>query len=345
MRFAHSQEHLELRDGAREYLRERCTAERLRAWFEGGADETFAWPELIEMGLPGFLAPESLGGLGMDAAGFALLMEEAGYVALPEPLADVAGVSAPLLAAIPGQEDTLAELCSGATRVLVAHPLNPHLNGLQASDQLLLLGDDIILVDAQRIELESAESIDPLRRLRRLVGAPGEGGRLASGETARALTRDASLRGAVFGAAELLGLGSAMLDRSRDYACERKQFGRAIGSYQSIKHHLANAFVRLEFARPVVYRAAASLGSEQAGITVAQARVAAIEAVTEVAEIAIQVHGAMGYTFEVDLHLWMKRAWAMSGCWGDRNHHLAILETALLNGSLKAGPSQTFGRS
>jgi alkylation response protein AidB-like acyl-CoA dehydrogenase len=345
MRFAHSQEHLDLRDGAREYLRERCTADQLRAWANGEKAEALEWSELVEMGLPGFLAPESQGGLGMDASGFALLAEEAGYVALPEPLVDVAGVSAPLLAAIPGQEASVAALCDGALRVQVAHPLNLGLNRVQASDKLLLLGEDIILVDAQRIELESAESIDPLRHLSRLAGAPGEGECLASGETARALTRDAALRGAVFGAAELLGLGLAMLDRSRDYACERKQFGRAIGSYQSIKHHLANAFVRLEFARPVVYRAAAGLDSEQAGITVAQARVAAIEAVTEVAEIAIQVHGAMGYTFEVDLHLWMKRAWALSGCWGDRNHHLAILEAALLDGRLKAGPSQTFGCS
>jgi alkylation response protein AidB-like acyl-CoA dehydrogenase len=105
----------------------------------------------------------------------------------------------------------------------------------------------------------------------------------------------------------------------------RKQFGSAIGSFQAVKHHLADALVKLEFARPVVYRAAYSMShrSESAALHVSMAKVYASEAALLAARTALQCHGAIGYSYEHDLHLWMKRAWALAATWGDASWHRA----------------------
>jgi alkylation response protein AidB-like acyl-CoA dehydrogenase len=341
VQFSPTQDQLELREAARNYLRASCTAKYLTRRVAGGPEVADGWSGLVEMGLPGYLVSTTAGGLGMDAPGFALVAEESGYVALPEPLIEVAGVAAPLLDQLAGQQALAAEVCTGRVRVIPAHPLNPFFNQADPTDPVLLLGDEIRLVEPLS-GLAGLDSIDPLRNLRRFDAIQGGGAVLARGDEAVALTQSAIQRGAVFTAAELLGLSAAMIDKATAYAGERKQFGKVIGSYQAIKHHLANAFVRLEFARPVVYRAAACLGQDAADLWVAQAKIAAIDTAIEAAEIAIQVHGAMGYTFEVELHLWMKRAWALAGLWGDRNHHLARVENALLSKNLATGPAATF---
>ena len=167
---------------------------------------------------------------------------------------------------------------------------------------------------------------------------------LASGEQADRLAERAARRGAVFSAAELLGLAAAMIDMSKYYAAERKQFGVAIGTFQAVKHHLSTAFTKLEFARPVVYRAATSLAEKGArsSMHVAHAKIAAGDAAINAAEAAIQVHGGIGYTFEADLHLWMKRVWALTGLWGDRNYHMRVVDEAVLDGQLPIGPAATF---
>jgi alkylation response protein AidB-like acyl-CoA dehydrogenase len=341
LEFNFSQDELDLRDGAREYLRGACTPGKLRKLVEQESADLGAWSELVEMGLVAFLVPESCGGLGMSVTGFALVAEEAGYVAMPEPLVDVAGVAAPLLA---GRDDELAgRIAAGETRVVTAHPLNPHVNQLQSGDRILAFADDSTgLIDAADASAEPVDGIDPLRRLSK-VDVSGAAA-LAAGADAASLAGRASLRGAVFTAAELLGLTAAMIDMSTAYARERKQFGAAIGTFQAVKHHLSTAFTKLEFARPVVYRAAASLesGHDLAALHVAHAKIAAGEAAINAAEAAIQVHGGIGYTFEADLHLWMKRAWALAGLWGDRNHHVGIVDAAVFDGGLSIGPANTF---
>jgi alkylation response protein AidB-like acyl-CoA dehydrogenase len=116
------------------------------------------------------------------------------------------------------------------------------------------------------------------------------------------------------------------------YALDRKQFGAPIGSFQAVKHHLANALIRLEFARPAVYRSAWSLdeGDPGAGVHASMAKALASDAATLASRIALQVHGAIGYTWEHDLHLWMKRAWSLAASWGDARHHRArVLELRL----------------
>ena len=347
MKFSHSQDQLDLRDAARDYFRGSCTAEALRTLVENNQSNLNNWQELAELGLLGYLAAEDHGGLGMSIDGFVLLAEEAGYVALPEPLLEVSGIALPVLFAIQSEASgsLIEKICAGEQRVMLSHPLNPNINQLDQADSVLLLQDDgAYLMSASECKLVPSDSIDPLRRIHRLEARPAAQHRLVEKDAVAALDRQAVELGALITAAELLGLSAGMIDMATEYAKERKQFGNPIGSYQAVKHHLSNAFVALEFARPVIYRAAAAISQKEANasLSVAHAKIAAIDVAILAAETAIQIHGGMGYTFEVDLHLWMKRAWAISGLWGDRNYHARIIDQALFTDKMPTGPATTF---
>ncbi len=116
-----------------------------------------------------------------------------------------------------------------------------------------------------------------------------------------------------------------MISLAAAYATERHQFGRPIGSFQAVKHLLAGAQVKLEFARPVVYGAAWALdeGEATASRAASTAKACASDAATEAARVSLQVHGAIGYTWECDLHLYLKRAWALAEAWGSADEHRA----------------------
>ena len=111
-----------------------------------------------------------------------------------------------------------------------------------------------------------------------------------------------------------------------------------------MKHQLASCAVAIEFAKPVVWRAAQALQDDlpSAAVHVSHAKLAATDAAILTAETAIQVHGAMGYTYEVDLHFWMKRSWALAGAWGDRAFHLRRIDDAVIGGAMPIGPEHTF---
>lgn len=341
MDFSFKTDTLEIRDGARKYLRDRFSAESLRSLLEQGSSDPEHWSEIAEMGFCAYLIPENAGGLGLNELDLSLLAEEAGYVALPEPLLDVAGIAAPLVAEL--ERSHLDSLISGDYRVLSWHPLNPFVNQWRETDFVLKFSADAIaLVQPEDLKARFTQSIDPLRSL--CAPEPLREQVLIEGVAAESLCKQAANRGALFTAAELLGLSARMIDMSTAYAQERKQFGKAIGSFQAVKHHLSSVFVQLEFARPVLYRAAVSLAANDARACehVAHAKLAAIKLATSAAETAIQIHGGIGYTYEADLHLWMKRAWALNGLWGDTHHHTKVLEAALLKGTLPCGPSATF---
>ena len=129
----------------------------------------------------------------------------------------------------------------------------------------------------------------------------------------------ATRRGALGAAAQLVGLGRRMLDLTVAYVTERRQFGVPIGSFQAVKHHLADARLQLEFAAPAVYRAAWSVATDAptAGRDVSMAKAMASDAAELVGRKALQCHGAIGYTVDYDLHLYLKRAWALARDWGD----------------------------
>ena len=122
---------------------------------------------------------------------------------------------------------------------------------------------------------------------------------------------------ALAAAAQLVGLGQRMLDMTVEYVKERKQFGVPIGSFQAVKHQLADALKELAFARPAVWRAASTLESRD----VSMAKAMASDAARFVGRQALQCHGAIGYTVEADLHLYLKRSWALAAAWGDAAWH------------------------
>ncbi|MFW6092585.1 MAG: acyl-CoA dehydrogenase family protein [Pseudomonadota bacterium] len=343
MNFSFSEDALALRDGTRAFLEGRNPVERLRVLVDGG-DGLALWSELAEMGLLGAAAPEARGGMGLSMVELVLLCEQAGRVCLPEPYSETAAVLVPLLADIgSGAGERLDEVIAGSRRIVLSHGANPFVNFAEGADGVVVVESAAVhWLDAAQASVEPRPTIDPLRRLSKL--RPGMGSELASGPRANELATDAFARGAVAVAAELCGLTERMIELAVDYARTREQFGRAIGSFQAVKHLLADARVALDFARPVVYRAAAVVGQRdpRRDVVVAHAKLAASDAAIEAAERAIQVFGGMGYTFEADLHFFMKRAWALTGLWGDREAHLATLDDAVLGGRFPPGPGSTF---
>ena len=135
-----------------------------------------------------------------------------------------------------------------------------------------------------------------------------------------------------------------MVELAVKHACEREQFGVPIGSFQAVKHMLADVAVKLEYARTAVARAAHSVarGARTRAVDVSMAKLLACEAATETAKTALQVHGAIGYTWEHDLHLWMRRAWSLALEWGDGAWHRARLADAVIDA---AHPAESFGYS
>jgi hypothetical protein len=166
---------------------------------------------------------------------------------------------------------------------------------------------------------------------------------LAYGVAAEAAVALLADRAAAGSAALLVGLAGRMLDMAADYAKARHQFGRPIGSFQAIKHHLANARVALEFARPATYRAAWSLATAQPTLShdASMAKAMASDAADLSARVALQVHGAIGYTWECDLHFFMKRAWALSRGWGDAATHrrLVLAQVGRVGATTAIGPA------
>jgi alkylation response protein AidB-like acyl-CoA dehydrogenase len=275
------------------------------------------WATLAELGVLSVLVPEDRGGLGMDELDLVLLLEEAGRVALPEPIVETAMVAAPLL---PQAGEEVVGVRLGA---------DPFVYGAVGADLLLLERQGrLSLVPAADATIAPVRSVDRARRLA-TVEADGPG---VEGDIDLAFER-----GVLGVSAQLLGVAQHLLDVTVEYAKEREQFGQPIGGFQAIKHHLTNVLLKLEFARPVVHRAAWTVArgpAEERAVHVSMAKAYAVGAAELAAKTAIQVHGAIGYTFEFDLHLWMKRAWALSAQWGDAAWHRRRVRDALLpNGS------------
>jgi alkylation response protein AidB-like acyl-CoA dehydrogenase len=306
---------------------------------------------IAEMQITGALVAEAAGGLGLSEADVILIAEEAGHANLQEPLVEYSFIAVPMLEELTygsgPVQDVLRAAISGASRIAIQHPINPFVLGAAEADHLLLTREDQIhLVERSRARLTHIPSIDEGRRLCRVDASLSDSTLVASGTGARELLRHAFERGALFCAAQLLGVSRRMIELAVAYARERKQFGKPIGSYQAIKHALASAQVKLEFARPVVYHASACIqaagSSLRAQIALSHAKLAATDAADLAARTAIQVHGAMGYSWEVELHRFMKRAWALAGTWGDRSFHARRVSSAVLGGHIALGPGGTF---
>ena len=223
--------------------------------------------------------------------------------------------------------------------------MSPLVAEAHVADLLLLQrGDEVHALEPAEVSVTSEPANDPSRRLFSARFEPSSSSRVADGAHGRALWAAALDRGALACAAQQLGVADRLIAMAADYAGQRFQFGVAIGSFQAVKHMLADAKVALEYARPGVYRAAHSVATAAADrpVHVSQAKVAASAAATAAARIALQVHGAIGYTWEQDLHIWMRRAWSLELAWGRSAVHRRRVEEAVLADDVRLGPGETF---
>jgi alkylation response protein AidB-like acyl-CoA dehydrogenase len=373
MDFTFTEEQRMMANAFRELMDDICSPAKLRAAVHSASDgPREAWRRMAELGITGALAPDAAGGLGLTTVDFILVAEEAGRAALQEPIIEHACLAVPMLAELTGQSTILLRAAAGAIRLAIGHPINPFVLGAAEADYLLLAqGDEIHLMERERARLTPVDSIDAGRRLCRVESLLSSATLIASGDVGREALQRAFERGALFCAAQSLGLCQRMIELAVAYGRERKQFGKPIGSYQAMKHALANVQVKLEFARPVVYYAATQIASAaraeesapgavhgettpaedtaragkpslRAQVAISHAKIAATDAADLAARTAIQVFGAMGYSWEVDLHLYMKRAWALAGAWGSRGFHARRVSSAVLEGHIALGPDHTF---
>jgi alkylation response protein AidB-like acyl-CoA dehydrogenase len=266
-----------------------------------------------------------------------LPLEETGRAALPEAVVETALVAAPLLAVLPDRafaDPWLARIAAGDAVVTVGCDPNPWVSHANVAGLVLLARDgELHALPGADLARERLPHLDGAQRLFRVTTPLTARTRVATGDDARTLAASAVDRGALGTAAQLLGVGQRLIEEAVRYAKQREQFGRAIGSFQAIKHALASAQVKLEFARPVVYRAAFGIARDlpTRSRDVSHAKMVAAEAAALAARTALQVHGAIGYTWEVDLHIWMKRAWALESAWGTSTWHRARVAAAVLD--------------
>jgi len=360
MDFAFSDDQVELRRAVRLVLDAECTPSALRALADASPDGRAAlsrarWAVLSALGAPALLVPETAGGLGLRDTDLVTVFEEAGWAALPEPLLETAGLAAPLLATLlpaptaAGALDALLErhatFAVGGVDVTATGPVSPttvSADGLlntprvvgarEAAVCLLVCRDadsgwQLHAVPAGSCRIEPTPALDPARDLSTVHWPLSADTLLAYGVAAEALVQLLADRAAAGSAAYLIGLADRLITMAADYAKERHQFGKPIGSFQAVKHLLAEARVKLEFARPATYRAAWSLTTAQPTVShdTSMAKAMASDAADLAARVALQVHGAIGYTWECDLHFFMKRAWALSAAWGDAATHRRLV--------------------
>ena len=338
MDFTLSDEQIMFAETARTLFADTCTPDHWRRMMQSGAgrDDT-RWQAIAETGLTLVILPEAAGGLGLSEVDFAQIAVAAGYVALPEPLVESAGVAAPLLASLAPDHALLSDPCA---TIAIGHAANPFVVDADIASALLLHKDSAaFLVDPASVRLTRRDSIDPFRRLFAVEWDAAESEALGTADWDLALDR-----GALFAAAQGLGLAQRAVDLAITYAKERQQFGKPIGSYQAVKHHLASAQVAIEFARPVIMAAAAEIGHRdvQSRARVSHAKIVALEAADQAARASIQVHGAMGYSWEVNVHLFLKRALALTNAWGTPAFHRARIAERLF--TQPTGPDRTFAR-
>ncbi|MEP1471535.1 MAG: acyl-CoA dehydrogenase family protein [Halieaceae bacterium] len=347
MDFTFTEDQLLFRDSVSDFMRTEVTAERIRAgWDSDSGRDPALWQQLVELGLVGITVPEAFGGLGMNSLDFVLLAQECGYVALPEPLVQTALVAVPMLEALGGDTATewLPKIAAGEGIVAVGLEQNLLVEDAHIANLLLLeQGGEIHAVTPEQCELQRSESVDPSRQLFR-VTINGAGNVIAQGEQAAQLLARALDHGALGAAAQALGLAQRMVDLSVQYTADRQQFGKPVGSFQAVKHHMANVAVQLEYAKAPVHRAACALSTDSANASqaVSHAKIVACDAAKLAAKNSIQVHGAMGYTWEVDLQIYMKKAWALANSWGDAGFHKARVADHIFADGAALGAGATF---
>ena len=334
MNFEFSNEQQHLREEARKFLEENSTSTEVRRVLDG--PEPYhgeLWRRVAELGWTGVCIPERYGGQELGYLELCVLAEELGRRLAPIPFASSVYLATEFLLAAGSEaqrERWLPRLADGSAIGTYASSRDgirfrddvldgaecPVADGDVAAVAVVRAGEDLALLplDGEGVERRPVASIDPTRSQAEIVlrgaraeplGAPGEAARLEARVYDRA---------AVLFAFEQLGGARAALDMGRDYALGRYAFGRPIGSFQAIKHMLADMFVTQELARSNCYYGAWALSQDhpELPLAAATARVAAGQAYEQCAKNNIQVHGGMGFTWEFDCHLYYRRSKLLS---------------------------------
>ncbi|AMU64306.1 acyl-CoA dehydrogenase family protein [Mycobacteroides abscessus] len=292
-----------------------------RAWAAGNHGPGLAvWSTLAELGVTALAVSEKYDGIGAHPVDLVVALEGLGKWAVPGPVVESVAVAPVLLSSHEDGAEPSTRLASGELIATVAAPpIAPRALDADIAG-LVLIADDIGVREAQAGAQH--ESIDATRRV--FDVQPKEAG--ISLDTSRAIDF-----GVLAISAQLIGAGKALLDRAVAYAKQRSQFGHPIGSYQAVKHKLADVHIALELARPLVYGAALSLADQSptAARDASAAKVAAANAAYLAARSALQTHGAIGFTAEYDLSLWILKVRALTSAWGTSEWHRARVLEAL----------------
>lgn len=327
MKFVLTEEQQALAEAIDEIIESAGGTKPARTWAAGDrAAGQALWAQLAELGLLGLCVAEADGGMGGTAVDLVVAFERLGYHAVPGPYIE----SAALLPDLVGT-DVRRGIVHGSIIATAAVPgLVPY-----ALDAASSSGS--FIVDAESVSSATAgpgiASIDRTRTLHELT-ADGEATAVDPAVVALAIDRATLACSAV-----LLGAGERLLAEAVSYAKIREQFGRAIGEYQALKHQLADVRIALTFARPLINGAALNLGNPGNARSVSAAKIAAGDAANLAARVALQVHGAIGYTEEHDLGLWITRVRALMGAWGTRRHHGDRIASVLLSPAPAPAPS------
>lgn len=285
------------------------TVAAARAWADGNHDAGLAlWARLAEQGVHALVVPEEAGGMGATAVELVTAFELIGRHVVPGPWIE----SVAFLPRALNDAGVLGELAEGGIGTVerAGHLLDADVAQHRFLADLSAAGEPGELVT----------SVDPTRRL------------FASGRPAdESLPADPAFDlAALATTAELLGAGERILEDSVAYVKQRRQFGREIGSYQAIKHKLADVRIALDFVRPLVLGAALADGTDTFSRDVSAAKVAAADAAYLASRTGLQVHGAIGYTLEFDLSLWITRIRALVTAWGTPAQHRARVLASLV---------------
>ena len=334
MQFLLSEEQALIRQAAQTLVRDHGASECVRRAFESplGHDQD-TWQAFIDLGLAGLLVPEQSGGQGLGAVEMVLVFEALGAKLVPSPLLATAVLAASLLTRLPHPKarELSSLIASGRCRAAVARTDNNRAQFVldaHTADALLIEHEGKLRLHRTRetgrfdgVEVERLHMMDRTRVLSHLQfhqDFDAFGIELAEGDQATHAFDHALDMGRLAVAAEAVGAAQSCLTRTSEYATQRVQFGRTIGSFQAVKHQLADMMVGVEAARSAVYYAAASANDDANSLATmaALAKLEASEALTHASSRMIQLHGGIGFTWEHDAHLYFKRARATETIFG-----------------------------
>ncbi|WP_323792253.1 acyl-CoA dehydrogenase family protein [Nocardioides sp.] len=329
MEFGFSEEQAELAATVRGLLAKRADSRAVRAAVTSPTGyDVGLWQTLVEqIGATALAVPEEYDGAGFSLFESLVVLEEVGRSLAPSPLLSSLVVAEVLLAC--ADEDAkrrlLPRLAAGEVAAFVDGAGAPVLDAIDATVLLAVRGDDLVEVDPATCTRRAVESMDQTLRLAEVDLADAAMTVIGSAATAR---ERADLVGAVAVTALQAGLAARAVDMTVSYSKDRVQFGRQIGSFQALKHRMADLLVLLEMSRSASWAAsyAVSTGADNAAELAHIAKSYGSDALDHIAGETIQLHGGIAITWEHDAHLVFKRAHALGQLYGQAHEHRALIE-------------------